>query len=51
MNSEKKIMRVVTGGTLIGSLIGYFLALPYVIVCGLVCFAISGVGMVVSEID
>ena len=49
MSAEKKIMRIVAGGALIGSLIGYCLTLPYVTICALVCLAISGVGMMVVE--
>lgn len=49
MSSEKKIMRFVTGGALIGMLIGYFFVLPYVAVCSIACFAIAGVGMMISE--
>ena len=49
MSLEKKMMRFVTGGALIGSLVGYFLGLPYVTVCALVCFSISGIGIMLME--
>lgn len=49
MEREEKMMGFMTVAAIISSLMGYFLALPYVTICAVVCLAISGVGMMISQ--